>query len=312
MKFPFKLHPANVFDAVGFGTNAVDHLIGVPEYPAFNSKIELTDYVQSAGGEIASTMVGLQRLGLKTAYAGRFGDDPAGMLGLTSLIDEGVDLAHAETIAGARTQGAFIVIDERSGERTVIWHRDAKLAYTKMVAPTAAASLGRVLHMTPHDTAACIAMAQAARFEGVIVSLDIDNVFDGVEMLLSFVDVCVMSDDLPRKLLGGVDNRGALREINSRFGCAVVGLTLGAQGSLFLCGGSFIETTGLPVPGGCVDTTGAGDAFRCGFLYGMLTGESVEASARIGNAVAALKCRSFGARSGLPTLRELDATLKES
>ena len=130
MNFPFKLAENKTFDVVGFGTNAVDFLIQVPQYPDFNSKIELIDYTQAAGGEVATTMAGLSRLGLKTRYVGRFGDDAAGELGYSSLADEGVDLTFAERIPGAQTQIAFIVIDARNGERTVIWKRDEKLAYT--------------------------------------------------------------------------------------------------------------------------------------------------------------------------------------
>ena len=103
----------------------------------------------------------------------------------------------------------------------------------------------------------------------------------------------------------------ALSEIAGRFGCAVAGVTLGSAGSVVLCDGSFIETPGFAVPGGCVDTTGAGDAFRCGFLFGLLTGESVETSATMANAVAALKCREIGARAGLPTRDELNNFLKK-
>lgn len=106
----------------GLGTNAVDHLVRVPVYPAFNSKVELSEYAEAPGGEVASTMVGLTRLGFSTAYIGKFGSDHAGRIGLSSLIDEGVDIAAAETVAEARTQIAFIIIDGPSGERTVIWH----------------------------------------------------------------------------------------------------------------------------------------------------------------------------------------------
>jgi sugar/nucleoside kinase (ribokinase family) len=75
MQFPFHLQADREFDVIGFGTNAFDFLIRVPEYPAFNSKIELIDYIQAAGGEVATTMVGLQRLGATTSYIGRFGSD---------------------------------------------------------------------------------------------------------------------------------------------------------------------------------------------------------------------------------------------
>src|SRR5688500_6002038 len=136
MNFPITLPGGREFDVAGFGTNAVDFLIRVPAYPSFNSKIELTDYVQAAGGEIATTMVGLQRLGLSTCYAGRFGDDTAGEFGLESLRSEGVDTTFAEVVPEVQTQIAFIVIDERNGERTVIWKRDLRLSYTAEEAPT--------------------------------------------------------------------------------------------------------------------------------------------------------------------------------
>lgn len=311
MKFPFETPENREFDAVGFGTNAVDFLIITPEYPAFNSKIELTDYLQMAGGEVATTMVGLQRLDLKTAYVGRFGDDNTGDFGLQSLREEGVDIRFAERISGARTQTAFIIIDERSGERTVIWKRDKKLSYNVEETRLEIAALGKVLHFTPHDTQACIKLAQQAKCENTIVSSDIDNVFDDIEKLLPLVDILIVSEHFPEKLLGIKDHKTALLELKSRFGCAIVGITLGENGSLILCEDKFIRSGGFAVPGGCKDTTGAGDSFRTGFLYGLLSGAEVEESARTANAVAALKCRAVGARTALPDKTELNFLLKK-
>src|SRR6266540_1785909 len=116
MRFPFVVSEKRDFDAVGFGLNAVDHLIVVPEYPAFDSKVRFIGYEMSAGGQTASAMVSLQRLGLKTAYAGRFGSDEDGRFGLRAIEYEGVNLDFAETIDGADNQIAFIIIDSRSGE----------------------------------------------------------------------------------------------------------------------------------------------------------------------------------------------------
>lgn len=309
MKFPFRLPQNKQFDAVGFGTNAVDFLIVTPEYPQFNSKIELIDYVQLAGGEIASTMAGLRRLGLKTAYAGRFGADAAGDFGLQTLQTEGVETTHAEQIAGARTQIAFIVIDERSGERTVIWKRDEKLSYTPAEAPVEIVKKTKVFHATPHDALACARMARAARAASAIVSIDIDNLFTGIEKLLPLIDIFIASEEFPERLVGIKDKRAALREIKARYGCKIAGVTLGEKGSLLLCEDEFIETRGFAVPNGCKDTTGAGDAFRVGLLYGLLTGENVETAAQMANAVAALKCRELGARTALPTVEELNLLL---
>ena len=305
MRFPFEISENKEFDAVGFGTNAVDYLIVVPEYPAFNSKIELADYQQLAGGEIASTLVGLRRLQMKTAYIGRFGTDSAGDFGLKTLRDEGVDVSCAEQIEGATTQIAFILIDERTGERTVIWKRDAKLGYTPAEVPVELAKKTKVFHATTHDALACARLARIAKTSGAIISIDIDNIFDGVSEMIPLVDVFISSSEFPEKLVGIRDERAALREIKSRFGCPVVGMTLGETGSLVLCEDVFIETRGFEVPNGCKDTTGAGDAFRVGLIYGLLKGESVEESLRLANAVAALKCRAIGARTALPKQEEL-------
>lgn len=310
MKFPFDLKGDKAFDVVGFGTNAVDFLIQVPVYPAFDSKVELTEYTQAAGGEVATTMAGLSRLGMRAAYVGRFGSDAAGEFGMRSLRDEGVDLSGAEIVEGAKTQIAFIIIDTRSGERTVIWQRDAALSYSAAEAPTNVAAAGKVLHLTPHDAAACIAMAREARKNGTIVSTDIDNIFDGMDELLPVVDILIMSRDIPERLTGIADIGNALAVLSKDYGCGVVGATLGDVGSTLYCQGEFIVTRGFAVPGGCKDTTGAGDAFRVGLLYGMLSGQTVQESARFANAVAALKCRSVGARTALPNAAELSSFTK--
>ena len=309
MRFPLNIPSEAEFDVFGFGTNAVDFLISVPQYPAYGSKIELTDHVRSAGGEIASTMVGVQRLGMRASYSGRFGDDDAGRFGLKTLEDENLDLEFSEVVAGAETQIAFIVIDQKTGERTVIWKRDEKLSFPALDAPVAAIEKCRLMHMTPHDTPACIRLAEKARSLGVPVSLDVDNVFDGIEQLLPLVDILIAGSEFPQKFLGVADARQALQILASKYANALLGITLGARGSLILCNGVFIETDGFVVPGGCKDTTGAGDAFRVGLLFGLLRGESVEESARVANAVAALKCRKVGARRALPTRDELTSFL---
>lgn len=312
MNFPIAIPTEREFDVFGFGTNAVDYLVTVPEYPKFNSKVRLTDYVQAAGGEIATTLAGLSRLGMKTIYAGRFGEDREGDFGIASLRDDGVNVELAERISDTRTQIAFIVIDEKSGERTVIWERDARLSYRPEDAPLGITAKSRAFHFTPHDTAACELLAKEAKASGTIVSIDIDNLFDGVENVLPLVDVMITSGDFPEKLFGIADTEAALREMHSRYGCALTGITLGESGSMLYCNGEFVRTKGFAAPGGCKDTTGAGDAFRTGLLYGLLNGQSVEGSARMANAVAALKCREVGARTALPTREELSTLISSN
>lgn len=312
MHFPFKLAGGKEFDAVGFGLNAVDHLVVVPMYPAFDTKVRLREHVQAAGGQTATAMVALQRLGMRTAYTGRFGSDAEGRFGLAAIRDEGVDLQFAEVIEGASNQVAFILIDERNGERTVIWDRDERLAYRADEAPLEIASRGRILHLDAHDPPACARLAQAARRAGTIVSADIDNIYEGLTELLPLIDVLISSKEFPHRLTGITDAHASLIETKARYGCRVVGMTLGTGGALLYHDGVFLESYAFAVPGGCRDTTGAGDAFHAGFLYGLLRGLEIEASLKHANATAALKCRALGARTSLPTRSELDDFLKQN
>jgi sulfofructose kinase len=310
VRFPFEPPPAREFDAVGFGLNAVDHLVVVPHYPEYDTKVRLVEHQRGAGGETASAMTALRRLGMRTAYAGRFGSDDAGRFGLESLRAEGVDVTFAEVVEGAENQIAYILIDERTGERTVIWDRDARLCYGEEEAPRGFAGRGRVLHIDGHDTRARTRVAREAREAGTVVSLDIDNVYEGLEELLPHVDVLVSSQEFPRRLTGIDNEHAALVEMKTRLRPdAVVGMTLGERGAVVFHGGVFIESPAFAVPGGCHDTTGAGDAFHAGFIYGMLAGEEIEGCLTLGCAVAALKCRALGARTALPTTPELERLL---
>ncbi|HZN08489.1 MAG TPA: carbohydrate kinase family protein [Pyrinomonadaceae bacterium] len=310
MDFPLKLPANKPFDAVGFGLNAVDHLIVVPEYPAFDTKIRLLAHKQSAGGQTASAMVALQRLGLKTAYAGRFGSDPEGLFGLATLKEDGVNVDYAQVVDGATNQIAFITIDARNGERTIVWDRDDRLAYTPEEAPVEFGTIGRVLHLDAHDPRACLRLAQAARDAGTIVSADIDNVYDGLPELLPFIDILIGSKEFPRRVTGITGERAALMELKARYGCAIVGMTIGTAGAVVYCDGQFLESPAFEAPGGCKDTTGAGDAFHGGLLYGLLHGDEIETSMLYGNAVAAMKCSALGARTALPTKPQLQEFLK--
>jgi sulfofructose kinase len=312
LHFPFQRAREKEFDAVGFGLNAVDHLIVVPAYPAFDTKVRLREHVQAAGGQTATAMAALQRLGMRTAYAGRFGSDVEGQFGLAALKEEGVDLEFAEVIEGASNQVAFILIDERNGERTVIWDRDERLAYRPDEAPVQIASRGRVLHLDAHDPPACARLARAARRAGTIVSADIDNIYEGLPELLPLIDVLISSKEFPHRLTGISDAHASLIETKARYGCTVVGMTLGTGGALLYYDGLFLESPAFAVPGGCRDTTGAGDAFHAGFLYGLLRGLEIEESLSLANATAALKCRALGARTSLPTQTELSEFLKQN
>jgi len=311
MNFAIKLtHDDRKFDVVGFGLNAVDHLVTVPRYPSFNTKTRLTEHHQLAGGQVSSAMVGAQRLGLRTSYLGKVGDDYEGRLLIGSLLSEGVECAGVMVAAGARTQSAVIIIEQFSGERTILWHHDEGTRISPAEIHREAITRARVLHLDGYDTLAAIQAARWAHEAGLAVTIDLDTVYKGIDELLPLVDFLIMSQGLAAELSGVMDERAALKQLHERFGCYLVAMTQGARGALAYVEEAFIASPAFRPPV-CRDTTGAGDAFRAGFIYGLVKGLSVEETMRVANAVAALKCRELGARAALPAEAELGQFLSE-
>ena len=308
MEFGIELPSGKPFDAVALGLNAADHLIVVPHYPGFNSKVELLSHTLAPGGQCATAMVALARLGMRTRYIGKVGSDDLGRFQLRSLESEGVECGGVTVAEGSESQIAFIVIDEASGERTVIWHRDHRLMISASEVDKAAVTSGRVLLLDGHNVAASITAARHAREAGIPTVLDIDNIYAGSEELFPLIDFLISSTSFPLRMTRESDLQAALKKLAETTGSLFVAATLGQDGVLAYFQDRFIHSPAFTVD--CRDTTGAGDAFHGGFIYGLLAGLSVEETLRFANAVAALKCRAVGARTALPTLAEVNDLLR--
>jgi sulfofructose kinase len=299
MNFPFQLQPDRKFDVVGFGLNSVDHLITVPRYPAFNTKTAMSEHHQCAGGQVSSAMVGAQRLGLQASYLGKVGNDHEGKLLIDSLRDEGVDYSGVIIAPGARTQSGVIIIEQLSGERTIMNYYDPGTKISPDEIRYELISSARILHLDGYDTITAAVAAKWAHEANMPVTMDLDTVYKNLDELLPHVDCLITSQSLAGELAGIYDEREALRRLHDRYGCFLVAMTQGARGSLAFVDGKYIATPGFRPPV-CKDTTGAGDAFRAGFIYGLARGLSIEETLRCANGVAALSCRELGARAGLP------------
>jgi sulfofructose kinase len=299
------------FDAVGFGLNSVDLLVVVEQHPVPGSKQRVERIVRQPGGQAATAMVTCARLGWRARYIGRFGDDDHGRLGRQSLIDEGVDIAATAIVPGAANQFAVILVDARSGERTILWTRDPALSMRPEDVPADAVVSGRVLLVDCHETAAATCAARLARASGVPTVIDVERVRPGIDRLLAEIDVIIAAREFPGELTGDSLGR-ALHRLAKEFEAALVCATLGPEGSLAVCQGREIRTPAFRVP--VVDTTGAGDVFRGGFIAGWLRhpDADVEDLLRYANAVAALKCRALGARQGIPRPAEVAALLEQA
>jgi sulfofructose kinase len=141
--------------------------------------------------------------------------------------------------------------------------------------------------------------------------IDVEAVLPGVPALLRYIDVIVASEGFPERLTGHKDTGSALAAMAREYEPAVACVTLGSSGSLAMCQRREIRTPAFDVT--VVDSTGAGDAFRGGFISGYLqAGPEAEVAdvLTFATAVAALKCRSLGARDGLPRAADVEQFLR--
>jgi sulfofructose kinase len=293
------------FDVVGVGLNAIDHLCTVTAFPTFNSKSQLADYRCQPGGQVATALVALARWGCRAAYVGSFGDDPLGALSRRSLADEGVDLAGAVERCGVTNQLAVILVDRDSGERTILMHRPAALALRPAELRRELVTAGRVLHLDGYDLDAALTAASWARAAGIPVVVDVDTRSGPMERLLALTDAVIVSLEFARECTGAADPAAALGRLAAATGAPLVAVTLGADGVIAVSGGVTVRAPGHPVR--AVDTTGAGDVFHAGFIYGMLHDWPLARALRFANAAAALKCTEAGGRPGIPTVAAAEA-----
>jgi sulfofructose kinase len=289
-------------DVAGVGINATDTIIRLPHFPALDSKVELISADVTPGGQVASAIVACRRWGLSVRYVGKIGDDSAGKLQMAEMKRERVE-AQWIVVPGSMSQSSYILVDEPSGERTVLWKRDPKIALRPDDLKREWVSGSRALLVDGHDTAAASQAARWAREENIPVVGDFDNRYPGVEALLEYVDFIITSKDFPERLTGDKDLLESLPKMFREFKCRLTAATLGRLGVLAWDGAGFLLCPGFRVQ--AADTTGAGDIFHGAFLYGMLSNWKLEETLEFSCAAAALNCTAPGARGYIASVDEI-------
>lgn len=299
-----------MFDVVGIGLNAVDYLVGLPRFPVSGEKLRMSAFVREGGGQVATALVALSRWGCRCKYVGNVGDDEHGRLSSLLLSREGIDLAHVRTVSGASSQFAVILVEEETGERTILWDRDPRIRVSQEDLPLDDIRQARALLLDGHDVPPAIAAAKAARAAGVPVVLDAEKVQEGTELLLSVCDHIVAAGHFPGLLFTGAPAEDGAREILRRYGSRTSTVTLGARGAYGCDGREEIFSPSIRIE--ARDTTGAGDIFHAGFLYALLEGLPFREILAFANAAAGLSCRGMGGRSAIPTVGEIRAASASS
>lgn len=296
------------FQLVGLGLNAVDWICVLPHYPGHNSKVQIDEMHKLGGGQVATASALCARYGLKVRYIGRVGDDEIGQFSLQDLQRESMDLSHLETVPGAVSQFAVILVDRPTGERTILWDRDPALHYKEEELKREWINQGQLLHLDGHDQPASIQAARWAKEAGMKVSLDIDKVQPGVEELLALTDFLIPGTSFLREFSEQTDWRKGLRAL-SETTPGFVAVTLGKEGVGVFWKDEITEIPGVAVKS--VDTTGAGDVFHGAFLYALFQDWSVARCLRFANSAGALSCTQYGARGGIPPLEKVTSMVED-
>ncbi len=287
---------------IGFGALNLDKIYMVDKIPAADEEGFVKDVQIFPGGSAANTIVGLARLGVKAAYIGKVGSDEEGRILLSDLKAEGVDTACVVRSEG-RSGTALIFVDD-AGNRAILVDPGVNDTLRYEEIDVEHAKKYRLIHLT---------------------SFICKNGFDSLESQKRIVDefeFVSFDPGMPYAERGLGDMKRILKrttvflpnrsEIELLFGCGykdaaeaciamgveIVAIKMGAEGCWIKTASKEVAIKPFSVE--VVDTTGAGDAFNAGFLYGFLSGKDVEECGKIGNYVASLCIQKFGAREGLP------------
>ena len=283
----------------------VDLLFRVPGMPAPGAPRRASAHLRACGGPVPNALACLSRLGASTRFVGKVGDDEEGAFARSELRRRGVDVSRLRMAPG-RSRLVLVLVEEAGGERAFVSRPES-------FPPLAAADLepedlagARVLHLDDAEEAAILA-ARRARASGAAVVLDGTWQSEGLEELLPLVDYAVVSGFFARAWLPGAGRWEVLERLR-RLGAGAAVLTLGERGAAAEdAAGARFEVPAPPVE--VVDTTGAGDAFHGGFIFGLLRGWPLERTLRFACATGALNCRALGGQAGLPVLAEVEELL---
>ena len=298
---------ARPYDVVALGENSLDLVAQVDEWPEPDTKTRLRSLEWLPGGQMVTAAIAAARLGMRTRYCGVVGDDEWGAQ-VADAARQHVDATFV-ACAGAATRSALVLVDAR-GRRTVLERRDSRLQLAAADVPAGWVESGRVLMIDATLPEAALSAADRAHRANLPVVLDIDDAGDAAAALLRASDVVIASSGFPRAFTGRPTLESAMRAMDDAFGPALLIVTRGADGATACWRGQTISVPAFPID--AVDTTGAGDAFRGGFVASWLTlGDSAPVAALLQRAaiVAALNCRATGAQTALPTRAELEACL---
>lgn len=295
-------------DVIGFGALNVDKLSYVNLIAKEDEESFIHDSKMSCGGSAANTIVGLTRLGLKTGFIGKVAEDGEGSLLLSEFKREHVD-TEGITVSREGVSGMVMGFVDAKGERALYVNPGVNDSITLHKSDVTYCKNARFLHLSSFvgDTSfesQKKLVEETSKY--VKVSLDPGMLYvrKGLSTLEPLLKHCfaLLLNEAELKLLTGEDyETGADRLLAN--GIKIIGVKMGDKGCFITDGEESFKVSSFKVD--VIDTTGAGDAWNAGFIYGLLQEKNLLDCGRLGNFVAAQCITDTGARCGLPHIDDL-------
>jgi len=285
-----------MFDVVAIGNLNYDITLLLDRFPEFHEKIIAKSAHFGLGGAAGNTASWLAHMGVKVGFIGAVGNDEIGEAHINYFKKIGVDVGGIKVV----NEHSGIAISLIKGEdKRIVKHlganayRDVDFEYL---------SKARHIHMSSNPKELIEKTANFAFENGISISLDIGEaeVPESVEDKITYL--LMNEDEFKRKY-------GSLKKIHDVKAKNVI-ITLNGGGAMIRDeNGDVFEVRGLSAE--VVDSTGAGDAFDAGFVYGVLKGWKLEDAAKLGTLLAYLTVQKVGARSAIIPLEEIKKISKE-
>jgi ribokinase len=297
------------FDVVGFGALNVDTLLKVDKIAKAEEESFILDCTASCGGSAANTMVGLARLGCKVGFVGKVADDHEGQLQIDCFKAEGVDTGGIIHAAKGKS-GVCLGFVDKKGARALYINSGVndQIEFRELKAPYITDT--QFLHLSSFvGEKSFRAQKKLLSFlpDNVKISFDPGSLyaqkgFSQIEPIIQNSTI-MMPNQLELQLITGEHEvpKGAQALLDA--GVKIVAVKLGAKGCYVTNGEEKHTIPPIKVP--AIDTTGAGDAYNAGFLYGQIQGKTLADCGRLGNFVASKCVAAMGARAGLPYKKDL-------
>jgi len=287
---------------LGLGQCSLDYLGRVADYPPPDVKCEFSGLVIQGGGPVATALVALSRWGMRCSFSGTIGDDAFGQAIETSLRGEGIDTSDLVVRENSTSQFAFIAVEPDTERRTIFWQRPTGPPLQPDEIPRQKIRKASVLHTDGLFIDAALPACRIAREAGVPVVVDAGTLRDGMLELARLSDYFIASATFACQLTGHQDPLDACTLLLEQ-GPRLAAVTLGSAGYVARCGRTTIRKPAYPVA--AVDTTGCGDVFHAGFIFGLVNRWDYALCLDFAAWTAAQVSLEMGGRKGIPPLREI-------